>query len=89
MPRGGRGGLGRRIRYTQRCATNSGRVNLDDLPPHQPAIAALTHQEKTKARRDAGVKGMRIVVGIPIGGQDSVEAGTGIEPVFTDLQSAA
>ncbi len=30
---------------------------------------------------------MRIVVGIPIGGQDSVEAGTGIEPVFTDLQS--
>jgi hypothetical protein len=62
---------------------------LDDLPPHQPAIAALTHQEKTKARRDAGVKGMRIVVGIPIGGQDSVEAGTGIEPVFTDLQSAA
>lgn len=31
---------------------------------------------------------MRIVVGIPIGGQDSVEAGTGIEPVFTDLQSS-
>ncbi|MFC3528026.1 hypothetical protein ACFOMH_07520 [Paracoccus mangrovi] len=30
---------------------------------------------------------MRIVVGIPIGAQDSLEAGTGIEPVFTDLQS--